>query len=204
MTNSPRLAVLISGSGTTLQNFITRIADGRFRATIVGVVSSRMQVAGVSKAEKAGLPIVVVPKGERHSERVFDAIRAWKPDLVCLAGWLHLLTIPPDFENRVLNIHPSLLPAFGGPGMYGRHVHEAVIARGAYESGATVHLADNSYDTGPIIAQAHVPVVAEDTPDTLAARVFAAECELYPAAVQIFQVTRSVAWQTPRTGAAPA
>lgn len=190
MINSPRLAVLISGSGTTLQNFINRISEGRFPASLVGVVSSRMNVPGVSKAEKAGLPIVVVPKGDRHSERVFDAIRPWKPDLVCLAGWLHLLAIPTEFENRVLNIHPSLLPAFGGPGMYGRHVHEAVLARGARESGATVHLADNSYDTGPIIAQARVPVLPGDTPDSLAARVFAAECELYPAAVQIVMATR--------------
>jgi phosphoribosylglycinamide formyltransferase-1 len=177
------MAVLISGGGTTLQNFIDRIADGRFRATIAGVVASKPGIAGLDRATRAALPTTVVASGERLSECVFEAIRPWNVDLVCLAGWLKLLTIPDDFAGRVLNIHPSLLPAFGGAGMYGHRVHEAVLAAGVAESGCTVHFADNHYDTGPIVAQARVPVVPGDTPATLAARVFAAECDLYPAAI---------------------
>ncbi|MFO0937206.1 MAG: phosphoribosylglycinamide formyltransferase [Gemmataceae bacterium] len=177
----PRLCVLVSGGGTTLQNFIDRIADGRFHATIAGVVSSKAEAYGVERAKKAGLPVAVVPRKptETFSDRVFAAVREFRPDLVCLAGWLHLIQIPADFKRRVLNIHPSLLPAFGGKGMYGHHVHEAVLASGVKESGCTVHYADDEYDTGPIITQRRVPVLPGDTPDTLAARVFEAECEAY-------------------------
>ena len=180
------LAVLISGSGTTLQNLIDRGADGSLPATIVSVVASRPGIFGIERAERAGLPVTVVERKpvETFSERVFAAVRNSGADLVILAGWLHLLRIPPDFENRVLNIHPSLLPAFGGPGMYGRHVHEAVLASGATVSGCTVHFADNSYDTGPVVLRREVPVLDGDTPDTLAARVYAAECEAYPEAIR--------------------
>jgi phosphoribosylglycinamide formyltransferase-1 len=178
-----RLAILISGGGTTLQNLIDRIADGRLAARIVGVVSSRADAYGIERATKAGLPVVVVEKGK--PEPVWEAIRGFAPDLVCLAGWLNLLPIPDDFHRRVLNIHPALLPAFGGKGMYGRRVHEAVLAAGVRESGCTVHYADNSYDTGPILVQKTVPILPGDTPETLAARVFAAECEAYPEAIRI-------------------
>jgi phosphoribosylglycinamide formyltransferase 1 len=178
-----RLVVLISGGGTTLQNLIDRIADGLLAARIAGVVSSRADALGIERARKVGLPTVVVEKG--NPERVWEAIRGFTPDLVCLAGWLNLLPIPDDFHHRVLNIHPALLPAFGGKGMYGRRVHEAVLAAGIRESGCTVHFADNSYDTGPILVQKRVPVLASDTPDTLAARVFAAECAAYPEAIRM-------------------
>ena len=204
----PRLAVLLSGSGSTLQNLIDRIADGRLSAKLVGVVSSRPDVRGVTRANAAGIPTVVasnvragrvsdgLSKTVAHasgsdkpvahasgSDRVFDTLRAWQPDFVVLAGWVHLLTIPPDFALRVVNVHPSLLPAFGGKGMYGRHVHEAVLASGARFSGCTVHFADDTYDTGPIIHQSVVPVLDDDTSDTLAARVQAAEREAYPDAL---------------------
>ncbi len=181
-----RLAVLISGSGTTLQNLIDRASAGELPATIVGVVASRAEIYGIERALRAGIPTAVVERRpmDTFSDRVFAAIRELKPDLVILAGWLHLLAIPPDFENRVLNIHPSLLPAFGGPGMFGRHVHEAVLASGAKVSGCTVHYADNSYDTGPILLRREVPVSDTDTPETLAARVQAAECEAYPEAIR--------------------
>ena len=183
MSEPIRLAVLISGGGTTLQNLIDRIADGRLAAQIVGVVSSRADALGIERAKKAGLPVVVVESGE--PDRVWAAVRSFNPDLVCLAGWLKLLPIPPAFYRRVLNIHPSLLPAFGGKGMYGRRVHEAAIATGATESGCTVHFADDSYDTGPVLVQTRVPVLEGDTPDSLAARVFAAECEAYPEAIRL-------------------
>jgi phosphoribosylglycinamide formyltransferase-1 len=182
----PRLCVLISGGGTTLQNFIDRIADGRFDATICGVVSSKPDAFGVERANRANLPVTFVPRmpKDTFSDRVFAAVRNCQPDLVCLAGWLHLLTIPPDFNRRVINIHPSLLPAFGGPGMYGRHVHEAVLKGGATESGCTVHYADDEYDTGEIILQRRVPVLPGDTAEALAARVYEAECEAYPEAIR--------------------
>jgi phosphoribosylglycinamide formyltransferase 1 len=182
-----RLCALISGSGTTLQNFLDRTRDGRLRAAVAGVVSSRADVAGVEKARAAGVPLLVVDRkpSADFSERVFAAASQFRPDLILLCGWLHLLSVPEEFRGRVLNIHPSLLPKFGGKGMYGRHVHEAVLNAGESESGCTVHYADNSYDTGPILAQARVPVLATDTPELLAARVFRAECELYPAAVKI-------------------
>jgi phosphoribosylglycinamide formyltransferase-1 len=191
MATSLRLVALISGSGTTLQNLIDRIAAGSLAAEIVGVVSSRADVAGVERARRAGLPVVVAArKEERFVERVWSAIRSFQPDLVCLAGWLHLVPVPDDFHARVLNIHPSLLPAFGGKGMYGHHVHEAVLAYGARVSGCTVHFADNTYDTGPILVQKCVPVKDGDDPDTLAARVFQAECEAYPEAIGLIAAGR--------------
>ncbi len=171
-----RIAALISGSGTTLQNLIDRGFD------IVGVVASRPGIAGIARAENAGIPVVVA-----SADQAFDVLTRWQPDLVCLCGWLKLLTIPEAYAGRVLNIHPSLLPAFGGPGMYGRRVHEAVLACGAKTSGCTVHLADNTYDTGPILVQKSVPVLENDTPETLAVRVFAAECEAYPEAIRMME-----------------
>jgi phosphoribosylglycinamide formyltransferase-1 len=121
---------------------------------------------------------------EPFNQQVWEAIRAAGADLVCLAGWLHLLPIPNDYRYRVLNIHPALLPAFGGRGLYGLRVHQAVLQAGVKVSGCTVHFADESYDTGPIIVQRCVPVLDDDTPQTLAARVFAAECQAYPEAIR--------------------
>jgi phosphoribosylglycinamide formyltransferase-1 len=210
MADPFRIVALVSGGGTTLQNLIDRTADGRLAAQIAGVVSSRADAFGVERARRAGLPVVVVERGrggERDSgrkdtassvspsptlplspsfsDRVWDAVRGFAPDLVCLAGWLHLLPIPADFRLKVLNIHPALLPAFGGKGMYGHHVHEAVLAYGAKVTGCTVHFADDTYDTGPILVQRCVPVKEGDSPDTLAARVFQAECEAYPEAIRL-------------------
>jgi phosphoribosylglycinamide formyltransferase-1 len=182
----PRLAVLVSAGGTTFQNLIDRVADCRLSAEIAAVVSSNPDAYANERARRANIPVTVVPRRTPgFAAAVFDAVRAAKPDLVVLAGWLHLLTIPQDFRFRVLNIHPALLPAFGGKGMYGHHVHEAVLAYGAKVSGCTVHFADESYDTGPIVVQKAVPVLDDDTPDTLAARVFAAECEAYPEAIRL-------------------
>ncbi len=186
----PRLVVLLSGSGSTLQNLLDRCADGRLAATVAGVVSSRPDVFGVERARRARVPVVVAEKTGR-SEAAFAAARNWQADLVVCAGWIHLLKVPPDFRGRVLNVHPSLLPKFGGKGMYGRHVHEAVLAAGETESGCTVHLVDDTYDTGPVVLQARVPVLPGDTPDTLAERVQAAEREALPAGIAQFQVPGS-------------
>lgn len=185
MPDPLRLVCLVSGGGTTLQNLLDRSADGSLPASVVGVVSSRPDAFGVERARRAGVPAAVELRGPGFADRVWGAVRAFAPDLVCLAGWLHLLPIPSDFRHRVLNIHPSLLPAFGGKGMYGRHVHEAVLAYGAKVSGCTVHFADDTYDTGPVLVQKCVPVRDDDTPDTLAARVFSAECEAYPEAIRL-------------------
>jgi phosphoribosylglycinamide formyltransferase-1 len=186
MSEPIRLAALISGGGTTLQNLIDRIALGSLAARIVGVVSSRSDAFGIARAARAGIPCTVVPSVPRRVEfadEVWATVRNCSPDLVCFAGWLHLLPIPADFHHKVLNIHPSLLPAFGGKGMYGRRIHESVLAYGARVTGCTVHFADDTYDTGPIIVQKCVPVNGDDTPETLAERVFQAECEAYPEAI---------------------
>jgi phosphoribosylglycinamide formyltransferase-1 len=185
-----RLAVLLSGSGTTLQNLIDQIAAGRLHARVVQVVSSKATAIGLERARKAGIPAAVVERKaagsrEEFSRQVFAHCRQAGADLVCLAGFLQLILIPDDFHHRVLNIHPALMPAFCGQGYYGHHVHEAVLAYGAKVSGCTVHFADNQYDHGPIILQRTVPVLDDDTPDTLAARVFAAECEAYPEAIRL-------------------
>lgn len=183
-----RLAVLLSGSGTTLQNLVDRIADGRLAAQIVQVVSSKSSAFGVERARKANLPVAIIDRKhfdsvEAFSSAIFKRCRVSNADLVCLAGFLQLLRIPPDFAGRALNIHPALLPAFGGKGMYGHHVHEAVLKSRVAESGCTVHSVDDEYDHGEIVLQKRVPVLPDDTPDTLAARVFAAECEAYPEAI---------------------
>ena len=169
-----------------MQNLIYRIADGRLDADIVRIVSSRADVYGVERAQLARLPVTVIPKSTpSFSDAVFAAVREAQPDLVVMGGWLHLVRIPEDFRHRVLNIHPSLLPAFGGKGMFGHHVHEAVLAYGAKCTGCTVHFADDTYDTGPIIVQKVVPVLDDDTPESLMERVYAAECEAYPEAIRL-------------------
>lgn len=183
--NPPRtLAVLLSGSGRTLENLLDRIAAGSLAARIAVVVASRDHVRGIVIARQAGIPVHVLPRSGRPldewSRSIFAPCREARADLVVMAGFLSLVEIPNDFAGRVINIHPSLLPAFGGRGFHGRHVHEAVLDRGCTVSGCTVHLVDDEYDHGRILAQEAVPVLPDDTPDSLAARVFAAECELLP------------------------
>jgi formyltetrahydrofolate-dependent phosphoribosylglycinamide formyltransferase len=189
--NQPiRLAVLLSANGTTLQNLLDRIADGRLKAQVVLVISNRSDAFGLVRAEASGVPTAVVDRKEcasreEFSERIFAMCREPRADLVCLAGFLQLLRIPDDFQNRVMNIHPALMPAFCGKGYYGHHVHEAVLAYGAKVSGCTVHFTDNQYDHGPIILQRPVLVLDDDTPELLAERVFRQECEAYPEAIQL-------------------
>ena len=182
-----RLAVLLSGSGRTLENLLDWIAAGRLAASVERVVSSRGDVRGVRLAERAGIPVTVLPPAGRPladwSDAIFAACRSAMPDLVVMAGFLHLVEIPADFAGRVINIHPALLPAFGGKGFHGMHVHRAVVARGCTISGCTVHLVDNEYDHGRILLQQAVPVLRDDTAESLAARVFAAECETLPESI---------------------
>jgi phosphoribosylglycinamide formyltransferase-1 len=189
--SSFQLAVLLSGSGRTLQNFLDHIADGRLRARISLVISSRAEVLGVSRARQAGLETVVVPRVRYDSDDVYsgvlNALLDRTPvDLVVLAGFMHLYRISPAYRGRVLNIHPALLPEFGGPGMYGDRVHRAVLEAGAKETGCTVHLVDDQYDHGPIVLQRKAPVLPGDTAENLAHRVFFEECRAYPEAIRLF------------------
>ncbi|MFO1022845.1 MAG: phosphoribosylglycinamide formyltransferase [Planctomycetales bacterium] len=186
-----RLGVLISGGGTTLVNFVKQIQAGELDAEVVQVIASRGNCGGIARSSEAGLACDVIPPKsfpdvQSYSDAVFQKLREARVELVTLAGFLSLLHIPDDFLGRVMNIHPALIPAFCGPGFYGHHVHEAVLARGAKLSGCTVHFADNEYDHGPIILQRSVPVLDQDTPNTLAARVFEAECEAYPEAIRLY------------------
>lgn len=185
-----RLAVLLSGNGTTLQNLLDRINDGRLRAEVALVISNRGDAFGLVRADKAGIPTALVQRKdssstEEFSRCIFQRCTNARIDLVCLAGFMQLLSIPSDFQGRVLNIHPAIIPAFCGKGFYGHRVHEAVLAYGAKITGCTVHFADNQYDHGPIILQRAVTVLDDDTPDTLAARVFEEECEAYPEAIRL-------------------
>lgn len=185
-----QIGVLISGGGSTLENLIRRIAEGTLRRVRIAVVaSSRSAVRGVEIARSARLPLEVVRPRDFGDDAAFAETLAGLLDragveLVVMGGYLCLWRYPARYEGRVLNIHPALLPGFGGKGLYGRHVHEAVLASGVTESGCTVHLVDHQYDHGPIVAQSRVPVLPGDTPDTLAARVGEAEREVYPAVIQ--------------------
>lgn len=183
-----RLAVLLSGGGRTLLNIHDRILDGTLNATVEVVISSRGDVAGVERSRARGLRTVVVERGSLEADEFQRALTeaVGGADLVCMAGFLSLWRIPEAKEGRVINIHPALLPDFGGKGMYGGRVHRAVLAAGAAESGCTVHFCDNVYDHGPTILQRRVPVLPGDGPDELAARVFEQECIAYPEAIRLF------------------
>ena len=182
-----RLAVCISGGGSTLANILKKIESGELAGfEVVLVVSDRPDVKGLTIAETHGIPSKVVSRKDlQMSQQIFDHVRAAQADLVILGGFLSLIFVPDDYESRVLNIHPSLIPAFCGRGYFGHAVHKAAIDSGVQVSGCTVHFADRSYDTGPIILQKVVPVLDDDTPESLAARVFEAECEAYPEAIRL-------------------
>ncbi|NOZ22629.1 MAG: phosphoribosylglycinamide formyltransferase [Planctomycetes bacterium] len=192
MADKINLAVLLSGGGTTLQNIIDRIEAGNLDANVRVVISSQADAYGLERAKKHNIPSVVVSSKdfknctESFSKAIFSHIDKYPVDLVVMAGFMCLITIPEKYLGRVMNIHPALIPAFCGKGRYGHHVHEAVLEYGAKVSGCTVHFADNVYDHGPVIVQKTVPVFDDDTPDTLAARVFEQECEAYPEAIQLF------------------
>jgi phosphoribosylglycinamide formyltransferase-1 len=185
-----RLAVCVSGEGTTLQNLIDQIRLRRLKAELVQVVASRPRIGAIARAESAKIPLALANYNARSrtefSNSVFEPIRHSKADLVILAGFLALVKIPPDYKGRVLNVHPSLIPSFCGKGFYGSKVHEAALATGVKISGCTIHFADDSYDTGPIVAQRAVPVLENDTIDTLAARVFTEECKALPEAISLY------------------
>jgi len=189
-----RMVVLISGGGTTLVNLVAEIQADRLDAEIPLVIASRSTCGGIERAQAAELSCEVILRKtfsstEEFSKEIFARCRDVEADLVICGGFLALLTIPVDFQLRVMNIHPSLVPAFAGQGFHGHRVHESVLERGCRVSGCTVHFVDNEYDHGPILSQAVVPVLDDDTPDTpdtLAARIFAEECRIYPEAIRLF------------------
>ena len=185
------LAILISGGVTTLQNLVDKISAGNLKARVQVVVSSNSKAFGLERARRHNSPTAVVRRkdfadDDSFSEAINAELGRYPVDLVVLGGFLKFWKIPPKYEGRVMNIHPALIPAFCGQDFYGHHVHEAVLASGVKVSGCTVHFADNAYDHGPIIIQRTVPVLDNDTPDTLAKRVFEQECIAYPEAIRLF------------------
>lgn len=194
MTNDPsapyRLAVLISGGGTSLQNLINRIAGGQLPGVEIAVViSSRSTVAGVERARAADLPVEIIrvkdhPQVDAFTSQVALTLDIYAVSLVVQAGWLCYWRPPERWRGKVINLHPALLPKYGGKGFHGRHVHEAVLASGDTETGATVHWVDDQYDHGEIIAQRRCPVEPNDTPESLALRVQALERDLLPEVIR--------------------
>lgn len=183
-----RLGVLFSGGARTLLNIVDRSREGTLPAEVVVAISSSASATGVERSRTAGIPCEVVDFAERKATFSGDLTRILdqaEVDLVCLAGFLKLYELPPHYEGRTMNIHPSLLPSFGGKGFYGDRVHEAVLRSGAKFSGCTVHFVTAEYDRGPIILQRVVPVHQDDTPHDLAARVFREECLAYPEAIRL-------------------
>ena len=189
-----RLGVLLSGGGRTLLNVLDKIEARELDAEVAIVIASR-QCKGADRAKAAGLDVQIVPykempDAETYSARITELLDAAAVDLVCLAGFLSLWLLPPHYEGKVMNIHPALLPLFGGKGFYGDTVHAAVLAAGMKVSGCSVHFVNNEYDAGPIILQRAVAVEEGDTVDALAARVFAQECIAYPEAIRLFAAGR--------------
>ncbi len=190
-----KVAVLLSGSGTTLQNLIDLMEAGELPIEIILVISSQNDAYGIERAKKHNIPARVFPRKEypsweKFNQAVSDAVIEVNPDLIVLAGYMSLFRTDPKYYGRIMNIHPALIPSFCGKGVFGHHVHEAVIEMGVKISGTTVHFVDENYDTGPIILQKAVEVYDEDTPESLAERVQAAEREIYPRAIRLFHENR--------------
>jgi phosphoribosylglycinamide formyltransferase-1 len=186
-----RIAILLSGGGTTMLNIQKEIDAGQLNAKIVKVISSRTNVKGVERAKNLGFNVEILRKKDfdsldKFSDAIVSALDIASTELIVQAGWLCLWKIPPQYENKVMNIHPALLPSFGGKGMWGHNVHQAVLDAGCKISGCTVHFCTNEYDKGPIITQLSCPVEESDNAGKLAARVFDQECIAYPKAIKLF------------------
>lgn len=197
--NSPesrplRMAVLLSGSGTSLENVFDHI-DAGLPARVEVVIASKEKAFGLERARRRGVPAVAIPRNQMADVQSFNnAVHAelakYEIDLIALLGFLSIFELRGKFEGRTINVHPSLIPAFCGHGFYGERVHRAVLDSGVKVSGATVHFVNEEYDKGPIIAQEAVPVLEDDTPDTLASRVIAAERRLVPECIRLIAEDR--------------
>lgn len=190
MNEPARIAMLVSGGGRSLENLAAAIERGEVQARIVLVLSSTEKAYALERARRLSIPAAVIDPGrklgpEEYSRDVFAAIESFRADVAVMAGFLRLIRIPPRWAGRILNIHPSLLPAFGGKGFYGDRVHKAVLEAGAKETGCTVHYVDDQYDHGPILLQRKVGVRADDTVESLAARVFEEEKIALPEALRL-------------------
>ena len=192
------IVVFASGSGSNFQSIIDAIQAGELNARIVGLISNKQGIKSIERAEKNRIPYLVLSENEfrtfdKYSNILLHQLEKWDADLIVLAGFLR--KIPPNviqkFEHRILNIHPSLLPKFGGKGFYGLHVHKAVIESGDIFSGCTIHVVSEDYDKGPILDQAKVPVFENDTPQDLANRVLEQEHILYPKVISNYLKTIS-------------
>jgi len=191
----PRIAVLLSGSGSSLENLLGCIDEATVPGEVCVVVASKANAFGLERARRRGIPAVAVPRKEypeveRFNDAIHAALAPHEPELVLLLGFLSPFETRGRYEGRALNVHPALVPAFCGKGFYGHRVHEAVLAAGVKLTGATVHFVDSEYDHGPIVLQEAVEVRDDDTPETLAARVQAAERRLVPEAVRLFAAGR--------------
>jgi phosphoribosylglycinamide formyltransferase-1 len=191
------LGVLLSGAGRTLEYLLEAIDAGELHARVPVVISSRPEVRGLDVAAAAGIPVRVIARSEfpslpAFSAEIYDELGRWDVDLGIMAGYLRKMLVLPEWEGRILNIHPCLLPEAGsyaaGKGMYGERVHAAVLAHGDTVSGATVHVVTNDYDEGPPLARVEVPVEPGDTPESLGTRVFTAEKRLYPATIRDYML----------------
>lgn len=188
------IGFLLSGGGRTLENFLSQLAQEPRFATISRVISDRQGVGGLERAERHGIPWSVMPcRNAEDSLQIFDQLEEDGVELVILGGFLRLLHVPDAWLGKVLNIHPSLIPHHCGKGFYGDRVHRSVLESGDQETGCTVHFVDNVYDHGPIVLREKVPVVAGDSVNTLAERVFAAECRAYPRALSMV-IDGEVSW----------
>jgi len=190
---SLKLGVFASGRGSNFAALLKAIDEGRLDAAIHLLISNNAEAKALDLAKERGIPIQVINKRDFPDRPAFlkamqDALRFRSVGFICLAGYMKKIPIEiiQDYKHRILNVHPALLPSFGGKGMFGHHVHEAVLKNGCKVSGVTVHLVDEEYDRGPIVAQRCVPVEEGDTPDTLAARVLKVEHVLFPEAIQLF------------------
>ena len=191
-----KLAVLFSGSGRTVMNILDHIERGELDAEISLSIASRAGVAGIERLENCGLESKIAMKTGESPETGDARIQTWlhetQPDLICLCGYLRLLDIAPWMRDRIINIHPALLPKYGGKGMYGLHVHRKILENHESTSGCTVHYVDEEYDHGPVVLQRTCEVKREDSPQKLANRVFALECEAYPSAIKMVAAQQKV------------
>ncbi|MFD2533274.1 phosphoribosylglycinamide formyltransferase [Gracilimonas halophila] len=190
------IVVFASGSGTNFQSIINAVNDGNITANIVGLITDRKNIGALERAEKHGIPTRVLtpnelPDDKKFAEELIDQLTSWQTDLIVLAGYLK--KIPPPvikkFKDRILNIHPSLLPKFGGKGFYGMNVHRAVINSKEHQSGCSVHIVTDEFDEGPVIAQSKVKVDEKDSPEQLAEKILKEEHRLYPSAIEKYLQT---------------
>lgn len=194
---SLRLAVFASGTGSNFMAVVESIEAGRLNAVVVGLISNNPDAGAIAFAKSKHIPHEIVnkkryPDENEHDTKILNILEQWQANFIILAGYMKMINpqIVEKYKNRMLNIHPALLPSFGGKGMYGLHVHETVIEYGVKYSGVTVHIVNNDYDAGPVVLQHVVPVLDDDTPQSLQQRILKEEHKIYTEAIQLFAENR--------------